>query len=483
MKHKRLEEFEEEEHRAKLRSWSQYKSTTTTAPRWNKKYANELGEESLVLQSDQEVNRQKKCCTLKKESWRNVIGFFLLGLTNNIGYVIMNAGAKSIDEGGVALVYICGVAPSFLIKLTGPYWFQYVPYWFRVLLCTTLMLASFLLVAYGQQLGVKLFGVALGAAQSGLGEASFLALANHFETRTVLSAWGSGTGFAGILGYAWNIIFDLVVKLSFQMTVLIAIVWPIALSSVFFFLLKRPKAFIRNDKFVSCKRTKRNVLKQRYAVVDSNDSPNDDDDDRSDDGHDVLDKERSICNQEILSEGNNSNAVKIPADLIDGEDVSKSHQLTGKEMCMQLRKLWPYMIPLVIVYFAEYAMQSGTWAAIGFPVQNATARKEFYRYSNALYQVGVFFSRSSGSIFQANRIILWIMPLLQTLCLVLFTLTGMFHFWYNYSLLPMCFFVGLLGGSVYINAFTLISKVIFHIILTYVSLVTIRSALTKHDIV
>lgn len=28
-------------------------------------------------------------------------------------------------------------------------------------------------------------------------------------------------------------------------------------------------------------------------------------------------------------------------------------------------RLWPYMVPLFLVYFAEYAMQSGTWTAIG----------------------------------------------------------------------------------------------------------------------
>ena len=36
--------------------------------------------------------------------------------------------------------------------------------------------------------------------------------------------------------------------------------------------------------------------------------------------------------------------------------------------CERLRatgRLWPYMLPLFIVYFAEYAMQSGTWTAIG----------------------------------------------------------------------------------------------------------------------
>ena len=37
--------------------------------------------------------------------------------------------------------------------------------------------------------------------------------------------------------------------------------------------------------------------------------------------------------------------------------------------------LWPYMVPLFVVYTAEYAMQSGTWAAMGIPsVQSAEDR-------------------------------------------------------------------------------------------------------------
>jgi hypothetical protein len=50
--------------------------------------------------------------------------------------------------------------------------------------------------------------------------------------------------------------------------------------------------------------------------------------------------------------------------------------------------LWPYMVPLFVVYFAEYAMQSGTWTAIGFPVTSADARHKFYLYSNWVYQAG-----------------------------------------------------------------------------------------------
>ena len=63
------------------------------------------------------------------------------------------------------------------------------------------------------------------------------------------------------------------------------------------------------------------------------------------------------------------------------------------------------------IYFAEYATQSGTWAAIGFPITSKTARNTFYEYANFTYQIGVFFSRSSGLYIKSNLKMIWILPL------------------------------------------------------------------------
>lgn len=62
--------------------------------------------------------------------------------------------------------------------------------------------------------------------------------------------------------------------------------------------------------------------------------------------------------------------------------------MTFKQRLQVTLQLWPYMVPLFVVYFAEYAMQSGTWTAIGFPVTSADARHRFYLYSNWMYQAG-----------------------------------------------------------------------------------------------
>jgi battenin len=124
--------------------------------------------------------------------------FFLLGLLNNSSYVIMLAGAKEISEGGVALVFICNVLPSFMCKLTGPIWFHKVKYELRMKACMILMSSSFIIVAFSSDYRGKLLGVAAASLQSGLGEASILALASRYVgTRECLTAWSSGTGAAG----------------------------------------------------------------------------------------------------------------------------------------------------------------------------------------------------------------------------------------------------------------------------------------------
>ena len=73
--------------------------------------------------------------------------------------------------------------------------------------------------------------------------------------------------------------------------------------------------------------------------------------------------------------------------------------------------------------------------------------------SHTQYQLGVFLSRSSGAYFVAPMWVLWLMPFLQLLNLAFFYAVAVYQFWYNYALLLLCFYVGLLGGGVYVNAY------------------------------
>lgn len=80
-----------------------------------------------------------------------VFGFFLLGLINTTSYMLMLAGAKKISDGGVALSFIAANLPGFFIKFTGPLWFDKVSYKTRMLVCGSLMCASFVLVGIAAQ--------------------------------------------------------------------------------------------------------------------------------------------------------------------------------------------------------------------------------------------------------------------------------------------------------------------------------------------
>jgi battenin len=70
----------------------------------------------------------------------------------------------------------------------------------------------------------------------------------------------------------------------------------------------------------------------------------------------------------------------------------------------------------------------------------------------------VFISRSSGLLIPPSIALLWFMPFLQLLLLIFFILDGVFQFWFSWSLLSLCFVVGLLGGAVYVSGFSLISR-------------------------
>lgn len=58
----------------------------------------------------------------RRTQWRNDAAFWLLGLINNSGYVIMMAVAKEIVPGAVGIVFFADVAPTMIIKVTAPYW-------------------------------------------------------------------------------------------------------------------------------------------------------------------------------------------------------------------------------------------------------------------------------------------------------------------------------------------------------------------------
>lgn len=116
------------------------------------------------------------------------------------------------------------------------------------------------------------------------------------------------------------------------------------------------------------------------------------------------------------------------------------------------------MLPLLLVYIAEYTINQGVAPTLLFPLEGSPFSnfRDFYPTYNAIYQLGVFVSRSSTPFFRIHH--LYTPSILQVMNLALLALQASTFFlpsvWIVFAIV---FWEGLLGGLVYVNTFAEIS--------------------------
>uniref|UniRef100_F1MX24 Battenin n=1 Tax=Bos taurus TaxID=9913 RepID=F1MX24_BOVIN len=361
--------------------------------------------------------------------WKNAVGFWLLGLCNNFSYVVMLSAAHDIlshqrtpgnqshvdpdptptshnsssrfdcNPVSTAAVLLADILPTLVIKLLAPLGLHLLPYRSgpRVLTSGICAAGSFLLVAFSHSVTISLCGVVLASISSGLGEVTFLSL-TAFYPRAVISCWSSGTGGAGLLG-ALSYLGLTQAGLSPQHTLLSMLGIPALLLASYFLLLTSPGP------------------------------------------------------QDPGGEADSDTSARQP--LINNE-ASESKPGSGSPLSLQERwtvfkGLLHYIVPLVLVYFAEYFINQGLFELLFFRNTFLT-HAEQYRWYQMLYQAGVFASRSSLRCCRIRHT--WVLALLQCLNLA-FLLVDV---WLSY--LPSIYLVfliimfeGLLGGAAYVNTF------------------------------
>jgi battenin len=399
-----------------------------------------------------------------------------MGLLNNASYCILLACAKNISEGGTALVFICNVFPAIFIKASAPYWFHKITYAVRLRVAAVLMAVAFFVVAIchgSNSIRGELFGVAIMSTGGGLGEASLLALAGKYDllhgrpsrrisstgsigeetTETnkasCITCFSSGTGLSGVLGFLWKVSLTEWFGFTLESSLLLGMSLAALYSYVF----------------------------QKY-LSDSDLSHDSDgeDDERDDQEHAPLKTTTTESNHvssiqegdSVTDSARHSLSIQPYSSHHDAlHDHHCSISITAPLFCAnarvrfrQVMALWPYTVPLFTVYAAEYACMAGAWTAIGFPVDQVSARNHFYTASNWLYQVGVFISRSSGTIFTVSLPVLWFMPILQCGNLLFFVSVatiqahGASTWMYNPLLFyGLSLYTGLLGGAVYVHGY------------------------------
>lgn len=295
----------------------------------------------------------------------------------------------------MALVYVAVVGPSLCLKTSAPYWFDFVSYRTRMIAAAVCMAAAFGLVGITQSLGLQLLGVAMASVQNGIGEASMLALASRYSLNTssesdddehiliqrvsndlktdsqgitdssgedndvkvgsfkpgaaTLTAWSSGTGFAGVFGYGWITVLHVWVGLSFCATILLAWSLVIAWLVVFFYLLPAPPPFSSTSGGLTSK-------KQGVAVADlTMESPLSPELESPESGIDTIcstypSSMPSDTSQCILGSPQDDRAAGISVEDFGGDDddgeetVPVKLEMTFKERLAFVASLWPFMV-------------------------------------------------------------------------------------------------------------------------------------------
>ncbi|XP_034657384.1 battenin [Drosophila subobscura] len=340
--------------------------------------------------------------------WRDLTSYWILGLCNNYGYVVMLSAAHDIikqfnptddDEASATgrnchlvstgAILLADVLPSLFVKMLMPFF----PFWvnFRIAVAVACSAAGFLLVGFAHAEWMALLGVIITSASSGIGETTFLAYSSRYN-KNVISTWSSGTGGAGVIGsLSYATLRDL--DVSPRNTMLIMLVFPAIEAFAFWLLLRRPQVDI------------------------------------------------------------------LPVTTVESTEVliSDDKPLVGfKEKLSYIKHLFKYMLPLCLVYFFEYFINQGLFELVYF--ENIFLDKDSqYRWLNVDYQIGVFISRSSVNIFQLDKI--WLMSIFQFINVIYF-LTEVI-LWYTPSIWIVFVIVlweGLLGGGAYVNTFYRMSK-------------------------
>ncbi|CAF1080313.1 unnamed protein product [Adineta ricciae] len=357
-----------------------------------------------------------------------IAGFWFLGLCNNFGYVVMLSAAHDIlkeeqhenstdpsphnttnrfdcNHVSAGAVLLADILPALAIKVTAPFFMHKIIYNIRFAFIVLFAASSLLIVGTSNIIALSLFGVACASISSGFGEITILQLSSFYSIHTV-SAWSSGTGAAGLLGSLSYALLTGPIKLKPKSAILVLLFIPV-IQLISYFMVGASTAASKQQQY-------------QQIADHSKDETTDDDDEKP-------------ARDEVAVLENRPSRLQL------------------------IKPLIKYIIPLTLVYFAEYLINQGLYELIFFHGIFLSHASQ-YRWYSGIYQIGVFISRTSVIFFRIHY--LWLLPIIQFINLGLF-----FACVYRTEYIPsiwlvfgLILFEGLIGGGAYVNTFYKISK-------------------------
>jgi len=308
-----------------------------------------------------------------------------------------------------ATILICLIAPLMIIKIIAPWFIQKIPYVVRVSFVALCMTLALVLIVFVENIKVKLVGIALNSLATGTSEITFLGLTS-FYPRTYISAFVAGTGMACLVPPLYYTGITTWTCCAPKTAIMAVIPLPLLLL-VFYAILD--KSYITNGS--NSRRKER--IQVEYTIIPSTSDSKD---------QFATDIQSSICGEKLR---------------------------TGV-------KILPYIIPLLLSFFAEYLSNSSVITTI-VPNSKVPPRDHFLYYLFS-YEIGKFLGRShlfilsclpsdSLEVLRCKRT--WVFALIELAHLIFFLLESWYHFvWYMWIVIFLCFTLGLVAGMLVLHS-------------------------------
>lgn len=349
--------------------------------------------------------------------------FWAFGLINNVLYVVILSAALDLvgAEAPKAIVLLADVVPALVCKLSAPFYFYIVPYKHRIGILIGLSFSGMMIIACSSSRFLRLLGISLASASSGLGEVSFLQL-THYYSSWAMAGFSSGTGAAGLAGSFFFLVMTSWLGITTSTSLIVFSFIPFSFAVIYGMILPSVNGILSYESL-------------EQGII----------------GDEPLDQDGAASSQVESGVSTSSSSKNI-----------KINTLNFYATIDRIKPLFrPFMAPLMLVYIAEYVINQGISPTLLFSLEDMpfSRYRDAYVTYGALYQLGVFISRSSSPFFRVRK--LYLPAILQWGNLVLCIFQSLYVVLPNiYLVMCVIFYEGLLGGLGYVNTFLLVSETV-----------------------
>ncbi|ORC85268.1 uncharacterized protein TM35_000361280 [Trypanosoma theileri] len=424
-----------------------------------------------------------------KHNIRNSFCVWCIGVINNFHWNLVHAGSSAIaDSYGmkkyVALITWANVLFTIVARIGNAFVFPLLSYNVRVTIKAGVAIAALLIVSFAWDIGghknvvafvVTLIGVVFGGMASCYGESLFLGYIERMPSLQI-GSWSSGTGLSGVVA---SLSFLGLTSAGLRNSYIFLISIPILVIYwlLYFFGLKMPfyvPTSPANNKSIT--------------EVDAQPVDGDDDDDYGRCAYKAMSnwkgmpwtdiippepEEKPECLKEMEREKLRAAMGDDYVEPLDSDNTPENAQI-GK-WARWKRDTWPMAkemhrftawnnFNLTAVYVTEYVVQ--LMVPFSFPcgvkVSESFWLKNSFVISQFCYQFGVLVSRSSLLCIRIRYV--WIMTIIQFLNAIAWLIQAKIKYMsdpnnadrelkFAFGLFAWMIFVGLMGGSSYVNVF------------------------------